>query len=49
MERCGSGAFPFSIDLDGDGWIRGGDLEAMLPLWGLCWNGTEFTVAACAQ
>lgn len=34
-------------DLDGDGWIDGNDLAYLASVFGCCWDGTDWSAAAC--
>jgi hypothetical protein len=36
------------FDLDGNGWVDGGDLAYLASNLGRCWSGTTWTVEACA-
>jgi len=49
---CGgpeAATFDFAFDFSGDGQIDGEDLALLATVFGMCWNGNEFTAAACPR
>jgi len=44
----GNALYQPDYDLDGDGWVDGSDLAYLASNLGGCWNGTGWSVAACA-
>ena len=43
----GDALYQPDFDLDGDGWVDGEDLAYLASNLGGCWNGTDWSVAAC--